>query len=189
MTRIAMTQRNKHVQNTQPQAKLLPLAAVMLAGSLSATPYAMAQENKPEEKTLKAVTVKDKAEVDMAEGKNSVRATETRMGKGQQALRDIPQSVTVVTEKLMDDRNLDTFKDALKNTAGISFLAAEGGEEDIRLRGFSLQATGDVFVDGVRDPAFYERDTFNLDRLEVLRGSASMLFGRGSTGGAVNQVS
>jgi catecholate siderophore receptor len=161
----------------------------MLAGSLSATPYAMAQENKPEEKTLKAVTVKDKAEVDMAEGKNSVRATETRMGKGQQALRDIPQSVTVVTEKLMDDRNLDTFKDALKNTAGISFLAAEGGEEDIRLRGFSLQATGDVFVDGVRDPAFYERDTFNLDRLEVLRGSASMLFGRGSTGGAVNQVS
>ncbi|WP_312262044.1 TonB-dependent siderophore receptor [Limnohabitans sp.] len=184
-----MTQRNKHVQNTQPPAKLLPLAAVMLAGSLSATPYAMAQENKPEEKTLKAVTVKDKAEVDMAEGKNSVRATETRMGKGQQALRDIPQSVTVVTEKLMDDRNLDTFKDALKNTAGISFLAAEGGEEDIRLRGFSLQATGDVFVDGVRDPAFYERDTFNLDRLEVLRGSASMLFGRGSTGGAVNQVS
>ena len=189
MTRIAMTQRNKHVQNTQPQAKLLPLAAVMLAGSLSATPYAMAQENKPVEKTLKAVTVKDKAEVDMAEGKNSVRATETRMGKGQQALRDIPQSVTVVTEKLMDDRNLDTFKEALKNTAGISFLAAEGGEEDIRLRGFSLQATGDVFVDGVRDPAFYERDTFNLDRLEVLRGSASMLFGRGSTGGAVNQVS
>ena len=188
MTRITMTQRHNHVQNNLPPAKLLPLAALMLAGSLSAAPAAMAQ-NKPEESTLKTVTVKDKAETDMAEGKNSVRATETRMGKGQQALRDIPQSVTVVTEKLMDDRNLDTFKEALKNTAGISFLAAEGGEEDIRLRGFSLQATGDVFVDGVRDPAFYERDTFNLDRLEVLRGSASMLFGRGSTGGAVNQVS
>ncbi|OYU12728.1 MAG: TonB-dependent siderophore receptor [Comamonadaceae bacterium PBBC1] len=183
-----MTQRHDHVQNTLPPAKLLPLAAIMLAGSLSATPAAMAQ-NKPEESTLKTVTVKDKAETDMAEGKYSVRATETRIGKGQQALRDIPQSVTVVTEKLMDDRNLDTFKEALKNTAGISFLAAEGGEEDIRLRGFSLQATGDVFVDGVRDPAFYERDTFSLDRLEVLRGSASMLFGRGSTGGAVNQVS
>ena len=97
--------------------------------------------------------------------------------------------MTVVTEKLIDDRNLDTMKDVLKNTSGISFLAAEGGEEDIRLRGFSLQATGDVFVDGMRDPAFYERDTFNDDRIEVLRGSASMLFGRGSTGGAVNQVS
>lgn len=110
----------------------------------------------------------------MAEGKHSVRATESRIVKGQQALRDIPQSVTVVTEKLLDDRNLDTVKEALKNTAGISFLAAEGGEEDIRLRGFSLQAAGDVFMDGVRDPAFYDRDTFNLDRMEVLRGSASM---------------
>lgn len=41
----------------------------------------------------------------------------------------------------------------------------------------------------MRDPAFYDRDTFNNDRIEVMRGSASMLFGRGSTGGAVNQVS
>lgn len=176
----------KTSSQTNPH-KILPLAAVMLAGSLgvTATPL-LAQE--VTDKTLKTVTVKDKAEADIAEGKNSVRTTETRIGKGKQALRDIPQSVTVVTEKLMDDRNLDTVKEALKNTAGISFLAAEGGEEDIRLRGFSLQAAGDVFVDGVRDPAFYERDTFNLDRMEVLRGSASMLFGRGSTGGAVNQV-
>ncbi len=160
---------------------------MMLAGSVGVSSQALAQD--VAEKTLKTVTVKDTTELDIAEGKNSVRATETRIGKGKQQLRDIPQSVTVVTEKLIDDRNLDTVKDALKNTAGISFLAAEGGEEDIRLRGFSLQATGDVFVDGVRDPAFYERDTFNLDRMEVLRGSASMLFGRGSTGGAVNQVS
>ena len=183
-----MTQRHDHIQNHLPPAKFLPLAAMMLAGSIGAATPAMAQ-NAAAEKTLKTVTVKDKAENDIAEGKNSLRVTETRIGKGQQELRDIPQSVTVVTEKLIDDRNLDTFKEALKNTAGISFLAAEGGEEDIRLRGFSLQATGDVFVDSVRDPAFYERDTFNLDRLEVLRGSASMLFGRGSTGGAVNQVS
>lgn len=123
------------------------------------------------------------------QGKEGVQATTTRIGKGQQELRDIPQSITVVTEKLIDDRNLDTLKDVLKNTAGVTFLAAEGGEEDIRLRGFPLQGTGDVFVDGMRDPAFYDRDTFFYDRLELLRGSASMLFGRGSTGGAVNQVS
>ena len=117
-----------------------------------------------------------------------MRATTTTIGKGKQELRDIPQSVTVVTEKLIDDRHLDTLKDALHQTAGITFLAAEGGEEDIRLRGFSLAASGDIFVDGMRDPAFYERDTFSFDRIELLRGSASMLFGRGSTGGVVNQV-
>ncbi|MBI5722170.1 MAG: TonB-dependent siderophore receptor [Burkholderiales bacterium] len=122
------------------------------------------------------------------QGKDGVQATTTRIGKGKQELRDIPQSVTVVTERLIDDRNLDTLKDVLRQSSGISFLAAEGGEEDIRLRGFSLQATGDVFVDGMRDPAFYERDTFFFDRIEIIRGSASMLFGRGSTGGAVNMV-
>ncbi|MCF8206913.1 MAG: TonB-dependent receptor, partial [Methylotenera sp.] len=73
-------------------------------------------------------------------------------------------------------------------TAGISFQAAEGGEGDIKVHGISLQSTGDIFIDGMRDPAFYDRDTFFLDKIELLRGSASLLFGRGSTGGAVNQV-
>lgn len=186
---MARISRSWKIKKKSPPLALLPLGAMMLVGSFGMTPYVFAQGASESEKTLRPVIVKDKTEVDIAEGKNSVRATQTRIGKSKQELRDIPQSITVVTEKLMDDRNLDTMKEALKHTAGISFLAAEGGEEDIRLRGFSLQATGDVFVDGIRDPAFYERDTFNLDRLEVLRGSASMLFGRGSTGGAVNQVS
>ena len=160
-----------------------------LAGTLAlALGGAHAQTPAPEENkdtTLAPIKVKAQSE---ASGKDSVRATETRIGKGQQELRDIPQSITVVTERLLDDRNLDTMKEALKSTAGITFQAAEGAEEDIRLRGFSLQSTGDIFLDGMRDPGFYERDAFNWDRLEVIRGSASMLFGRGSTGGAVNQV-
>jgi catecholate siderophore receptor len=144
-----------------------------------------AAENTAVTGTLPVVRARASAE---RPGKDSVQATTTHIGKGTQELRDVPQSITVVTERLIDDRNIDTLKEALHNTAGISFQAAEGGEEDIRLRGFSLQSSGDIFVDGLRDPAFYERDTFNYDRLEVLRGSASMLFGRGSTGGAVNQV-
>ncbi|MGL6205070.1 MAG: TonB-dependent receptor [Giesbergeria sp.] len=164
--------------------RMLPLAVLLLAASLDAQAQTQASTA---DRSLAPVTVRERAEA--PEGKDSVRATETTIGKGKQQLRDIPQSVTVVTERLIDDRNLDTIKEALKNTAGVTFLAAEGGEEDIRLRGFALQSTGDMFIDGMRDPAFYERDTFNLDRMEVLRGSASMLFGRGSTGGAVNQVS
>jgi catecholate siderophore receptor len=167
----------KHV----PSLPLLPIGAMLLVTSLGS----MAQTSTTE-KTLGAVTVREKAE--SLEGKDSLRTSETNIGKGKQQLRDIPQSITVVTEKQLDDRNLDTVKDALKQTAGITFQAAEGGEEDIRLRGFALSTTGDIFVDGLRDPAFYDRDTFNLDRVELLRGSASMLFGRGSTGGAVNLV-
>ena len=163
---------------------LIPLGALAAGFSLAAAGQTPASPKPPERElpTVKAKATKE------AQGKDGVQATHTEIGKGKQELRDIPQSITVVTEKLIDDRNLDTLKDVLRNTAGISFLAAEGGEEDVRLRGFPLQATGDVFVDGQRDPAFYERDTFFDDRVEVLRGSASMLFGRGSTGGAVNQV-
>lgn len=170
--------------------RLLPLAAaaaltVSLTGPVKAQ-TATAPATAASGPVMPVVRARVQAE---PAGKDGVQATRTRIGKGNQELRDVPQSVTVVTERLIDDRNLDTLKDTLKNTSGVSFLAAEGGEEDIRLRGFSLQAAGDIFVDGLRDPAFYERDTFNWDRLEVLRGSASMLFGRGSTGGAVNQVS
>lgn len=166
---------------------LLPLGA--LAAGFSIAGAAMAQQAEAPAKDTEAVmpAVRAKAEAERA-GNQSIRTTTTTIGKGQQQLRDIPQSVTVVTEKLIDDRNLDTLKETLKNTAGVTFMAAEGAEEDIRLRGFSLQQSGDIFVDGMREPAFYERDTFNYDRLELLRGSASMLFGRGSTGGAVNQV-
>jgi catecholate siderophore receptor len=162
---------------------ILPLGAMLLAGSLAMP--AFAQTPPAPEVTLKPVIVRDQSE---PSGKDSVRTRSTSIGKGNQELRDIPQSITVVTEKLIDDRNLDTLKDVLHNTAGVTFQAAEGGEEDIRLRGFSLANTGDIFLDGMRDPAFYERDTFNHDRVELLRGSASMLFGRGSTGGAANQV-
>ncbi len=172
---------------TSAPIPLLPLGALLLAAScngLAQTPPAASADAA---RALREMVVHESP--DAAQGKDTIRATTTTIGKGRQQLRDVPQSITVVTEKLMDDRNLDTVKEALRNTAGISFQAAEGGEEDIRLRGFSLAGTGDIFLDGMRDPAFYDRDTFNQDRVEVLRGSASMLFGRGSTGGAVNQVS
>lgn len=163
------------------------LAAGVGLSLLGTAALAQTAPDAPAEVTLPAVTVKETNH--KPEAKTTYQATTTTIGKGKQALRDIPQSITVVTEKLITDRNLDTMKDVLRQTAGITFQAAEGGEEDIRLRGFSLQTTGDIFLDGVRDPAIYDRDTFNMDRLELLRGSASMLFGRGSTGGAVNQVS
>lgn len=169
---------------THPTAPLLPLGAMLLAGSFSALAQ---QANDTEVKSLKPVTITEKAEE--IQGKDTLRTTTTAIGKGKQELRDIPQSITVVTEKLLDDRGQETVKDALHNTAGVAFQAAEGGEEDIRLRGFSLATTGDIYLDGLRDPAAYDRDTFNHDRIELIRGSASMLFGRGSTGGAVNQVS
>jgi catecholate siderophore receptor len=163
---------------------LMPLGAMLLAGSVGA--MAQTAPNAPE-KTLATVEVLEQA--DTPQTKNQLRTTESTIGKGQQALRDIPQSVTVMTEMLLNDRNLDDFREVLKTTAGVTFLAGETGEEDVRLRGFSLGQAGDIYVDGLRDAPLIERDTFNQDRVEILKGSASMLFGKGSTGGVINQVS
>ena len=176
---------------------------MLLAGSLGSTALAQpaapapaasapAAQQAPAEAagTLPAVTVRDSAQDDgSTTSKTQLRATRTEIGKGDQALRDIPQSVTVMTEKLMQDRNLDDFREVLRTTAGVTFLAGETGEEDVRLRGFSLGTAGDIYRDGLRDAPLIERDTFNDDRVEVIKGSASMLFGKGSTGGVVNQVS
>jgi catecholate siderophore receptor len=158
---------------------------MLLAGSVSAFAQTAAS---PAETTLKTVTVTGQAEPEEIKAKSTLRATQTTIGKGQQPLRDIPQNVTVMTERLLDDRNLDNFRDVLKTTAGVTFLAGETGEEDVRLRGFSLGQGGDIYRDGMREGQLISRDTFATDRVEVLKGSASMLFGKGSTGGVVNQV-
>jgi catecholate siderophore receptor len=167
---------------------VLPLGALMLAASVSSwaqTQPAPAMDAKAPETTLGTVTVREAAEV---QNKDTIKPGKVSIGKGNQDIKDIPQSVTVFTEKLMTDRNQDDFRDVLRTTAGVTFQAGETGEEDVRLRGFSLGQAGDIYVDGMKDAPLYERDTFNLDRVEVLKGSASMLFGKGSTGGIVNQV-
>lgn len=183
-----MSRKNKSNPSKAP-AVLLPLGALAAGFGLASAALAQtAPEPKTpakEESVLPTVRAKASAE---KQGKDDYQATETRIGKGRQDIRDIPQSLTIVTEKLIDDRGFNNVKEVLKNTAGITFQAAEGGEEDIKVHGISLQSTGDIFIDGMRDPAFYDRDVFFLDKVELLRGSASLLFGRGSTGGAVNQV-
>lgn len=169
-------------------AAALPLGALLLASGLQAAAQTVTPPADPVAGTLGTVTVHDQGEPAEIRAKRTLRATDTRMGKGQQALRDIPQNVTVMTEQLLDDRNLDDFRDVLKATAGVTFLAGETGEEDVRLRGFSLGQAGDIYRDGMREGQLITRDTFATERVEVLKGSASMLFGKGSTGGVVNQV-
>src|SRR5258708_17992705 len=59
--------------------------------------------------------------------------------------------------------------------------------DNLTLRGFS--ARNDIFLDGMRDFGSYYRDPFNYQQVEVLKGPSSILFGRGSTGGVINQAS
>lgn len=108
---------------------------------------------------------------------------------GQQSLRDVPQTITVLDAALLQSQGATSLADALRNVPGITLGGAEGGQigNNINLRGFSART--DLYLDGMRDRGQYYRDTFDLSSVQVLEGPSSMLFGRGSTGGVINQIS
>ena len=100
-----------------------------------------------------------------------------------------PKTAAVVTQQLMKDQGVTSLRDALRNVSGISIGAGEGSYQgdNISIRGFA--ARSDIYLDGMSDLANYNRDPFNLERAEVLKGAASAEFGRGAAGGVVNQES
>ncbi|WP_168202826.1 MULTISPECIES: TonB-dependent receptor [unclassified Tardiphaga] len=104
-------------------------------------------------------------------------------------LRDVPQTVNVVSQQLMQDQRTTSVVEALRNVPGITFTAGEGGVQgdQINIRGYT--ARNDIYRDGIRDPGWYARDAFSFDRVEVYKGPSSFAFGRGSTGGVINIVS
>ena len=163
-----------------PFGKLLPVAAAVATALFGVAGSAWAEEDK----TLKAVTV-----TATQEQQDGHRATKTRVGKVVQDPHDVPQAITTVTRALIEEQEANSLREALRNVSGLTFNAAEGGRagDNMNLRGF--YTFGDMYLDGIRDTAQYNRELFNLEQVDVLRGAAAMLFGRGQAGGVINQVS
>ena len=110
---------------------------------------------------------------------SSATKTDTR-------IRDIPQSISVITEEQIKDQSLLGLIDAIKYSPGVIAGQGEGNRDSVWFRG--NQSTSDLFVDGVRDDVQYYRDLYNIDRVEVLMGPNGMIFGRGGVGGVINRV-
>lgn len=167
---------------TTVQLPWLPLRAVLCGVAL--LPGAALAQSAERENTLGEVKVIEKGAAD-----DYAPAVSTIGGKTPAALRDIPQSVTVINQAVIKAQGNTSLTEALRNVPGITLSAGEGGAigDSINLRGFSART--DLFIDGMRDRGQYTRDTFFLDAVEVLKGPSSMLFGRGSTGGVINQLS
>ncbi|MGZ0078961.1 TonB-dependent siderophore receptor [Methylomonas sp. ZR1] len=164
---------------------LLPLGAALSGAAFAADPAADVAANNDQEVVLEDVKVKANRE------KQAIRFkadTSTTGSKTEMALRDIPQSVSVVKKELIESQNAFNLRDALRNVSGLTIAAGEGGRtgDSITLRGFA--ASSDQYLDGVKDNGQYTRDTFFIERAEVLKGASSILFGRGATGGVINQV-
>ena len=102
------------------------------------------------------------------------------------ALKDTPQTVSVVTAERIADGALRSIADVLRYVPGVTVGQGEGNTDQIAIRG--QVTTASFFLDGVRDDVEYFRPLYNLARVEVIKGPNALLFGRGSGGGVINRV-
>lgn len=154
------------------------LLGLPFAASFSAYAADLAEANTV---VLPTVNVTGEAE---AEG---YKADTASTAKTDTPLRDVPQSISVITRQTMDDLNTQNIGEAMQYVPGVGMAQGEGNRETPVIRGNS--STGDFFLDSMRDDVQYYRDLYNIERVEVLKGPNGALFGRGGVGGLINRVS
>ncbi len=162
-------------------------AVVMPAAATEATAVAAAAADPAGTEAVDAESDADRREI-IVTGRNEgyLALDIVRASKTPTSLVDIPQAISVYTREQIEDQALQDLADVLRYTPGVSTNQGEGHRDQISIRG--QDTTADFFVDGIRDDVQYYRPLYNLERVEVLKGSNALLFGRGGGGGVVNRV-
>jgi catecholate siderophore receptor len=156
--------------------------ALGCVGFIASAPAHAQQASTPTR--LEGVTVTDSA-VEEEYGSRELSSP-----KATAPILDTPRIINVITEKVLQDSASFSLEDAFRTVPGITLGAGEGGvaSADIPLiRG--VDATGDVFVDGVRDVGSQTREVFAIERVEISKGPNTAFGGRGAAAGAINLVS
>jgi catecholate siderophore receptor len=178
--------------NEAPNFALSPLAAaISFAIAASATPLiSHAQQTsgdapaKSEPRQLSKLVAKDVEE-------EPIKVDQVASPKFTQPLVDTPQTITVVTQAVLQQQGTGTLVEALANTPGITLQLGENGNtsagDTFSMRGSSSQTN--IFVDGIRDLGAITRDTFNTAQVEIAKGAVGADYGRGASSGDINQVS
>jgi len=107
------------------------------------------------------------------------------------SIREIPASVEIVDQTVMRERGFRTISEAAQGATGVTFGDAPGSPANFSMRGFTgqqLRLLYDGLMIGPASMTSRPRDTWNLDRIEILKGPASVLYGEGALGGAINFI-
>ena len=158
-------------------SELFPGSVIGLAVLLTLSNAVQAQTDPAATQSLKEIQVID------------FRGEQLDSLKYTRDLQNTPRIISVLPSDLLEEQNVTSIKDALRNIPGISLQAGEGnppGGDQLKIRGFN--ARDDLNVNGMRDLGNYFRDPFFIDQLEVVKGPNSAFSGRGSAGGTVNLV-
>lgn len=165
--------------------------SIALSAGVSVQTYANQTLNLPENPVeeapaLQSVTVWGEG---ATEDTTSYTAKDvTVAGKLPVALKDIPQSVSVISRQRIEDQHLTSLDDALRQTTGVTVIPNDSTQSQFYARGYSLNVTVDGIpsVSGLSGAEQFDLGVY--DRVEVLRGPAGMLSGSGDPGGTVNVV-
>lgn len=164
--------------------------ALACVGFLASAPALAEDKRTPDAPTAVADPKDDAQDRDTILVKGQPYSPHQESPKATRPVRDTPQTITILTNEVIEQQNLLTLRDMLSTVPGITFGAGEGGAgfgDSINLRGYS--ANSDITVDGIRDSAQYTRtDPFNLEQLEIVNGPNSVQNGAGSVGGSINMV-
>jgi catecholate siderophore receptor len=164
----------------------ITIGAVQRCALASAVGFAMSSTAFAQTSGEGAVLEKTRIE---STDERSYKVDSMSSSKRTQPILDTAATQYVLTEQVMDDQGVDSLQQALRNVPGITIAAGEGGTnpgDNLSIRGFD--SSENIYADGVRDTAVYERDVYNLEQLEVTLGPSSTYNGRGSTGGSVNLI-
>jgi catecholate siderophore receptor len=102
-------------------------------------------------------------------------------------LVDTPRSVTVIPQQVIEQIGATSLQDLLRTSPGITMGAGEGGQPLADRPFIRGQSSGNnIFVDGIRDSGGQQREVFNLEQVDVVKGPDSAYAGRGSGGGSIN---
>lgn len=141
---------------------------------------------------LGAITIQGQGMGYTTEHTNSYASPAVTIGKGAKSIKEIPQSVSVVTQQRFVDQNLTTMKDVLENAPGVTVVPMFGTGDQYYSRGFFIE---NFQYDGVPlERQSYARgsnltaQTAIFDRVEILRGAQGLLEGGGNPSGSVNFV-
>ncbi|MFN4329128.1 MAG: TonB-dependent receptor [Limnobacter sp.] len=174
------------------QPKTLRTAtASAVALSLAGLP-AVSTAQEVAQNQLEPVIVQDKAIAGANPNGNPdspYKAERLDSSKFARPVAETPKSISVITKEAIRDSGASDLADVIRVQPGITISTGEGGNafgDRFIIRGF--EARGDVFIDGLRDPGVTSRDIFSVEQIEVSKGPSSSFAGRGTTGGAINNV-
>lgn len=165
------------------KARATRLALAMLAGAMSVGGAAHAAD------AADADAANTVSGVDVI-GQTRLLDHDTGLSVMPATVQDTPQAINVIDNAQLKAQGVTSLEQALRNVPGITIAIGEGGTlsgDQFKIRGFD--AKDDVYIDGLRDFGSYVRDSFNYEEVQVLKGPSGAMFGRGTTGGAINTIS